>query len=103
MGVKQSRAEGMSRRDDASPKTQQLTFRAEDEQRAFADARAQEDNVNRSEIVREAWDVYQALYELLGEDWYEVQKRARIARQSMGATLAALVRAALEGRSNNKK
>ena len=80
-----------------------IGFKPTEAMRAFVEARADEEDVSLSEIARRAADLYRDLYEKLGGDWHEADRRAGVTGQSPGAVLATLVKAALEQERKAKK
>lgn len=89
--------------DPLAPKKKSVVFRVAEPLRSYALDRAKEEGVNISDVFRAATELHRDLHELLGADWYEAKKRAGISKQSLGAVLAALIRAGLqaERRNNN--
>jgi hypothetical protein len=84
------------RREKGGPKKTQIGFRAPDELRRFVEERSKEGDVGLSDVAREAAELYRDLFEKLGPEWWEAERRAGVQRQSVGSVLAGLVKQGLE-------
>ena len=84
-------------------KKPQIGFKAPEAMRAFVVQLAEKTNVNLSDVVREAAEVFKGLYETLeAAEWHEAKRRSAVEQRPMGVVLAGLVRAALEAEHKGK-
>lgn len=88
-------------RDPKSGKT--IAFKPTEAMRAAVDEIADKEGITRSELVRRSMDLYKDLYEKLGGEWHEADRRSGVTGQSMGVVLASLIRAALDQERKSKK
>lgn len=89
-------------RRDGTPK-RQIGVKFHEDMGRFFERRAAAEDADLSDIVRQAADLYRDLYEQLGDDWHEAKKRAGIADQSLGATLASIIKTVFEAERKPKK
>lgn len=79
-----------------------IAFKPTEEMRASVEEIADKEGVGLSELARRSVDLYKDLYEKLGGDWHEADRRSGVYNKSIGTILASLVKAALEQERKSK-
>ncbi len=84
-------------------KESQIGVRVSGAMRAFLKRRAIMKGVKEAAEARLAMEIYKDLIEGLGDDWWEIARRASTYEQGPGAIIAQAVKAALELERKAKK
>lgn len=84
-------------------KIKNLQYKLTESMRLFVERVSDEERVSMSEIGRRSAELYRELYERLGTDWHEADRRAGVTSQPIGAVIAGLVKTALEQERKSKK
>lgn len=82
----------------------QIAFKAPDEMRAYIIDLANSTNVNASDLLREAMEIYRDLRETLTtNEWTEAKHRAAMQNQSFGKMLVKTIQPTLRTERSPKK
>lgn len=81
---------------------EQIGVRVPEGVRAFFKRRAGASKVREAEAIRRALEAYKDIYEALGDDWWEIERRANASEQPLGRVIATMAKAALEGDRKKK-
>lgn len=90
------REEGMARQ-------KQVGVRVPEGTRVFLKRRAAAYGVTEAAMVRRALEAFRDIYESMGDDWWEVDRRANSSDQPAGRVVGTLAKAALEQERRQKK
>jgi hypothetical protein len=81
----------------------QVGVRVPDATRAFLKRRAAASGLTEAAMIRRALETFRDVYESLGEDWWEIDRRANSSEQAAGRIVGALAKLALDQERRPKK
>ena len=77
-------------------KRKMWSFRPTPEAMAFIDSTAERDRVNKTDVVCDCVLGIRDVRDALGDDWYEIERQARVENVTVGAVLGRVLKTSLE-------
>lgn len=102
MGGKRANSGKLERRSRVAKKPNQISVRLTEAMAAFLKKKSPMAD-GQAALARIALETFKDIYEGLGDNWWEVVRRASASEQSPGTVVASIVRAQLEAERKAKK